>query len=67
MGVHRLDKNFRGTGKHGFYQVLDDFSIPEAYLLQTVVQYFNDEELRFGGDFLKISQFLEQITIELID
>merc|ERR1711892_98044 len=47
MGVHRLDKNFRGTGKHGFYQVLDDFSMPEAYLLQSVVQFFRDEELRF--------------------
>ena len=56
MGVHRLDKNFRGTGKHGFYQVLDDFSIPEAYLLQTVVQYFNDEELRLGA-FLRYLQF----------
>ena len=56
MGVHRLDKNFRGTGKHGFYQVLDDFSIPEAYLLQTVVQYFNDEELRLGA-FLRYLHF----------
>ena len=56
MGVHRLDKNFRGTGKHGFYQVLDDFSIPEAYLLQTVVQYFNDEELRLEA-FLRYLHF----------
>ena len=39
MGVHRLDKNFRGVGKNGFYQVLDEFSIPEAYLFSAVRLY----------------------------
>ena len=47
MGVHRLDHNFRGANRHGFYQVLDDFSLPEAYLIQSVVQFFKDEDLRF--------------------
>ena len=47
MGVHRLDHNFRGANRHGFYQVLDDFSLPEAYLIQAVVQFFKDEDLRF--------------------
>lgn len=47
MGVHRLDKNFRGFGKNGFYQVLDEFSIPEAYLFLAVTQYFIDAGLRY--------------------
>ena len=31
MGVHRVDPNFVRRGRQ-FYQVLDEFSIPEAYL-----------------------------------
>jgi HAD superfamily 5'-nucleotidase-like hydrolase len=47
MGVHRLDQNYRGVGKNGFYQVLDEFSIPEAYLFSAVTQYFIDKGLRY--------------------
>jgi len=47
MGAHRINPHFTGTGKHGFYQVLDEFSIPEAYLFSAMIQYFTEAELRY--------------------
>lgn len=46
MGVHRVDPNFVRRGRQ-FYQVLDEFSIPEAYLFSSVYQFFEDNNLRF--------------------
>lgn len=47
MGAHRVDHRFRQPQKHGFYQVLDEFSIPEAYLFSAMIQYFTEAELRY--------------------
>jgi len=47
MGAHRIDHRFRQPQKHGFYQVLDEFSIPEAYLFSAMIQYFTEAELRY--------------------
>merc|ERR1719223_1888528 len=48
MGVHRVDPNFVRRGRQ-FYQVLDEFSIPEAYLFSSVYQFFEDNNLRFDS------------------
>jgi len=46
MGIHKVDKNFSRTGRL-FYQVLDEFSIPEAYLFSSVRQMLREGEHRF--------------------
>jgi hypothetical protein len=40
MGVHRVDPNFVRRGRQ-FYQVLDEFSIPEAYLFSRKGPYLS--------------------------
>ena len=47
MGAHKVNHHFRGPRNHGFYQVLDEFSIPEAYLFSAMIQYFTENELRY--------------------
>ena len=50
MGAHRVDHRFRQPQKHGFYQVLDEFSIPEAYLFSAMIQYFTQTLSCFTGN-----------------
>lgn len=77
MGIHRVDKHFSTSGNY-FYQVLDEFSIPEAYLFSSIRQMFTDDGLRFDpiltyrgirqaiGD-VHIQQHLYQEIIQNLD